>query len=86
MELCKQTKNDEIFFALEKKNCLFRKLFDDHHDEALGLVMPETPPQQVLMELRLTPIRDDKQHEAGHKADVMVCAGRVAPAYEESLP
>ena len=39
--------------------------FDDCHNERLGSIVPETPPHQMLEELRDMPIREEEQQEYG---------------------
>ena len=59
--------------------------FDDSHDEALGLVVSETPPpQEVLVVVRETPVHDDEQHEAGYVVDLMVRHDDVLPPYRRT--
>ena len=57
--------------------------FNNSYDEELGSIVPKTPPpQQLLEELRNSPIRDEGKHKAGY----VVHAGNTLPEYEESPP
>jgi len=64
---------------------LINKWLDNRFDEWLGSVVPETPPPQEVMEvLRDTPIREEDNREANWETNLLVHAGMVLPAYEDT--
>jgi len=66
-------------------------LVEDNDEELIGgpievevQVWVETPPQESLEALRVTPIRDEEYVEVNREADLLVRTGQGLPKYEDS--
>ena len=76
--------SDEVLLGSSINCSPVSKWVDDCHDERFGLIVPEVPPPQEIMErLRDMPIREEDKWEANRVAGLLVQARLGLPVYKE---